>query len=393
EIEAQQKQDALFDKKLAIEEVWIRQGIKARRTRNEGRVRALKTMRDERLSRRSDVGRVALKVDEGIRSGNLVIRAKDLMFGYDETPIVTSFETTIMRGDKVGFIGPNGVGKTTLLRLLLGQLTPQCGSVRLGSNLQIAYFDQLREQLDDEKSVEENVGDGYDTIQIGGRSQHIIGYLQNFLFTPERVRTPVKFLSGGERNRILLAKLFSKPANVIVLDEPTNDLDAETLELLEERLVEFAGTVLLVSHDREFLNNVVTSSIVFEDSDVREYVGGYDDWLRQRSVSRQASSRLEKQNKKASQTKTARDSSKQLQRLSFTEKREIAALPSQIEDLEGQITAVHDQMASPNFFKHAGEEIAQAQADLQMLQSTLETAYARWEELEGRLDQGWPPAS
>jgi ATP-binding cassette subfamily F protein uup len=393
EIEAQQKQDALFDKKLAIEEVWIRQGIKARRTRNEGRVRALKTMRDERLSRRSDVGRVALKVDEGIRSGNMVIRAKDLTFGYDETPIVTSFETTIMRGDKVGFIGPNGVGKTTLLRLLVGQLTPQCGSVRLGSNLQIAYFDQLREQLDDEKSVEENVGDGYDTIQIGGRSQHIIGYLQNFLFTPERVRTPVKFLSGGERNRILLAKLFSKPANVIVLDEPTNDLDAETLELLEERLVEFAGTVLLVSHDREFLNNVVTSSIVFEDSDVREYVGGYDDWLRQRSVSRQASSRLEKQNKKASQTKTARDSSKQLQRLSFKEKREIEALPSQIEDLEGQITAVHDQMASPNFFKHAGEEIAQTQANLQMLQSTLETAYARWEELEGRLDQEWPPAS
>jgi ATP-binding cassette subfamily F protein uup len=350
-------------------------------------------MRDERLSRRSDVGRVALKVDEGIRSGNMVIRAKDLTFGYDETPIVTSFETTIMRGDKVGFIGPNGVGKTTLLRLLVGQLTPQCGSVRLGSNLQIAYFDQLREQLDDEKSVEENVGDGYDTIQIGGRSQHIIGYLQNFLFTPERVRTPVKFLSGGERNRILLAKLFSKPANVIVLDEPTNDLDAETLELLEERLVEFAGTVLLVSHDREFLNNVVTSSIVFEDSDVREYVGGYDDWLRQRSVSRQASSRLEKQNKKASQTKTARDSSKQLQRLSFKEKREIEALPSQIEDLEGQITAVHDQMASPNFFKHAGEEIAQTQANLQMLQSTLETAYARWEELEGRLDQEWPPAS
>jgi ATP-binding cassette subfamily F protein uup len=332
-----------------------------------------------------------LKVDEGIRTGNLVIRAKNLTFGYDGSAIVSSFETTIMRGDKVGFIGPNGAGKTTLLRLLLGQLAPQSGSVQLGSNLQVAYFDQLREQLDEEKSVQDNVRDGYDTIEVGGRSQHIIGYLQNFLFTPERVRTPVKFLSGGERNRILLAKLFAKPANVIVLDEPTNDLDAETLELLESRLVEFSGTVLLVSHDREFLNNVVTSCIVFESTGVREYDGGYDDWLRQRKVSQEPEGRWDKRKKKSDgsgHNRPAQEISSPLRRLSFKEKRELETLPDRIEDLETKIAGIHDQMASPSFFKQAGDDIARAQADLQRLQSTLHAAYAQWEKLEARSASG-----
>jgi ATP-binding cassette subfamily F protein uup len=283
-LEAEEKQAALFDKRLAQEEAWIRQGIKARRTRNEGRVRALERMRRARSERQALQGSVNLRIDVGDRSGNLIVQADRISFGYGDRPIISDFSTTIMRGDKVGLIGPNGAGKSTLLRILLGQLTPQAGSVRLGTNLQIAYFDQLREQLDDSRSVQENVGEGSDTIRIGGKSKHVIGYLQDFLFSPERARTPVGWLSGGERNRVLLARLFAKPANVIVLDEPTNDLDAETLELLEERLVEYSGTLLVVSHDREFLNNVVTSSIVFETDGVKEYAGGYDDWLRQRNT-------------------------------------------------------------------------------------------------------------
>ena len=282
-LDAQEKQNELFDKKLAEEEVWIRQGIKARRTRNEGRVRALERMRQERTERRSTTGKVKLQIEQGMRSGNLIADVKKVTFAYDDRPIFRDFSTTIMRGDKVGIIGPNGAGKTTLLRVLLGQLAPQEGSVRLGTNLQISYFDQLREQLNEDQTVQDNVGDGSDSIQIGGKSKHVLGYLQDFLFNPERSRTLVRFLSGGERNRVLLARLFAKPANVIVLDEPTNDLDTETLELLEERLVEFQGTMLLVSHDRAFLNNVVTSTIAFEDNDVKEYVGGYDDWLRQRA--------------------------------------------------------------------------------------------------------------
>src|SRR5436190_3772339 len=279
---AEEVQNALFDKKLAEEEVWIRTGIKARRTRNEGRVRALEAMRRQRTQRPAANSKVQLAIQEASKSGVLVAEVEDVSFAYGERTIVRNFSTSIMRGDKIGIIGPNGAGKTTLLRVLLGQLQPQAGSVRLGTNLQIAYFDQLRQQLNEEASVQENVGDGYDSVKVGDSSRHIIGYLQDFLFSPERARTAVRFLSGGERNRVLLAKLFAKPANVIVLDEPTNDLDAETLELLEERLVQFSGTVLLVSHDREFLNNVVTSTIVFEAGGVKEYVGGYDDWLRQR---------------------------------------------------------------------------------------------------------------
>ena len=263
-LNAEEKQNALFDKRLAQEEAWIRQGVEARRTRNEGRVRALIQMRRERSDRRSSHSKVSMRIDEGARSGHLVADVKHMTFAYGDRQIVRNFSTTIMRGDKVGLMGPNGAGKTTLLRLILGQLPPQHGHVRLGTNLQIAYFDQLREQLVDDLTVQDNVSDGSESIRVGRKSQHVIGYLQDFLFSPERSRTPVRFLSGGERNRVLLAKLFAKPANLIVLDEPTNDLDAETVELLEERLVEYQGTVLLISHDREFLNNVVTSTIVFE---------------------------------------------------------------------------------------------------------------------------------
>ncbi len=379
-LEAQEKQDALFDKRLAQEEAWIRQGIKARRARNEGRVRTLKKMRRERSERQSAPGKVRLQIEQGRRSGNLVAEVERVSFAYGDRQIVRDFSTTIMRGDKVGIIGPNGAGKTTLLRILLGQLPPQHGRVRLGTNLNIAYFDQLRQQLDDERTVQENVGDGSDTIIVGGKSRHVIGYLQDFLFSPERARTPVRFLSGGERNRILLARLFAKPANVIVLDEPTNDLDAETLELLEERLVEFPGTLLLVSHDRAFLNNVVTSTIVFERGEVKEYVGGYDDWLRQRPAD--AAEPAVAEIRKAKPQPSAAGGKDRKRRLSYNEQRELAALPATIEQLEGEISTIHETMASPEFYQQPREEIAALQARLQSLESELAIAYARWEMLE-----------
>ena len=390
QLNAEEKQNALFDKKLAQEEVWIRQGIKARRTRNEGRVRALKKLREAHADRRKEVGKVNLRIQEGQRSGNLVADVEDISFAYEERPIVENFSTAIFRGDKVGIIGPNGVGKTTLLKIILGQLKPQSGRVRTGTNLEIAYFDQLREQLDEEKTVQENVGDGYDTVKIGDRQQHVIGYLQNFLFTPERCRTEVKFLSGGERNRILLAKLFAKVANTIVLDEPTNDLDAETLELLEARLVEFNGTVLMVSHDREFLNNVVTSTIVFEPDGVREYVGGYDDWLRQRPdldpANKQKAAKKSKKAAKGSTPKPSENNNDQSaqakKKLSYNDQRELDALPAKIEDLETQVAALHSVMAEPDYYQKPKDELAAGQAKLQQLQEDLEAAYQRWQELE-----------
>ncbi|MDP2157969.1 MAG: ATP-binding cassette domain-containing protein, partial [Nitrospirota bacterium] len=282
ELDAEATHSALFDKKLSQEEVWIRQGIKARRTRNEGRVRALKELRKQRLARREIIGSASMKLNEAERSGRQVIEAKNISHAYEDQTLIRNFSTTILRGDKIGIIGPNGSGKTTLLKILLGSLDPLGGSVRSGTNLQIAYFDQHRAQLDDNKSVIENVGDGFEHVTVNGRSRHIIGYLEDFLFSSERARSPVKVLSGGERNRALLAKLFTKPSNLLVMDEPTNDLDMDTLDLLEEMLVDYEGTVLLVSHDRAFLNNVVTSTIVFEgNGNVSEYVGGYDDWLRQ----------------------------------------------------------------------------------------------------------------
>jgi ABC transport system ATP-binding/permease protein len=379
---AEEKQNAQFDKKLAQEEAWLRQGIKARRTRNEGRVRALKEMREARSKRREKTGTAKLEIQSAQRSGALVANADEISFAYDEQEIVRDFSTTIMRGDKIGLIGPNGVGKSTLLRLLLGQLAPQSGTVRLGTNLEVAYFDQLREQLDVDATVQDNLGAGGETLTIGGRSRHILGYLQDFLFSPERSRTAVRFLSGGERNRLLLARLFSKPANVIVLDEPTNDLDAETLELLEERLVEFEGTILLVSHDREFINNVVTSTIVFEADGVREYVGGYDDWVRQRPQAEVASS-LGRQAVATEKLPTSlNEGTPGSRRLAYHEKRELESLPAKIEAIDAELAELHRVVAEPEFYKQPSIEIARTSAQLKELERQLTDAYRRWEELE-----------
>lgn len=385
-VAAEEKQNALFDKRLAEEEVWIRQGIKARRTRNEGRVRALKAMRNERKARPAAVGTATIQIQEAMRSGNLVLNAEKLTFGYGDQEILKNFSTTIMRGDKIGIVGRNGAGKTTLLRILLGKLEPQGGSIKFGTNVQTLYFDQLRDQLDDDATVQQAVGDGYETVKINGGSQHIIGYLQNFLFTPERARTQIKMLSGGERNRVLLAKLFTKPANLIVLDEPTNDLDAETLELLEERLVQYDGTLLIVSHDREFLNNVVTSLIVFEDDGPREYIGGYDDWL-QLSTARQANEQLEKKSAKTAKPSESDSSSStsaataKPAKLSFKQQKELEQITAKIEKVESTIADKHAAMSDPDFYKQPSTQIVAAQMALQQSEAELETLYARWEEL------------
>jgi len=370
---AEEKQNALFDKRLAEEEVWIRQGIKARRTRNEGRVRALEAMRLERGRRREQVGQARLVIQEAARSGTLVCAVENLSFSYGGRPIIENFSTEILRGDKVGIIGPNGAGKTTLLRLLLGQLAPDRGSVRLGTQLAVAYFDQLRGQLDGDRSIADNIAGGNDTVTIGGRSRHVIGYLQDFLFAPERSRTAVRFLSGGERHRVLLAKLFTQPANVIVLDEPTNDLDAETLELLEQRLVEFAGTILMVSHDREFLNNVATSVIVYEDAGIREYVGGYDDWLRQRPTAALKAAEPPRREPAAATPQRRR---------SYKEQRELDLLPATIETLEAEIASLHGQVADPAFYKQPAAEIAATQRRLKDCEARLAAAFERWAALE-----------
>ncbi|MFG0262883.1 MAG: ATP-binding cassette domain-containing protein [Novipirellula sp. JB048] len=388
---AEEKQNALFDKKLAEEEVWIRQGIKARRTRNEGRVRALKAMRELRGDRRRNEGKAKLNLQEAQRSGALVAQLKEVSFSYEDKPILDEFSTTIMRGDKLGIIGPNGAGKTTLLKLLLGQLEPQAGSVRLGTNLKIAYFDQLRDTLDPEKTVQECVADGGTQIQVGDKTKHIVGYLQDFLFTPERARKQIKFLSGGERNRALLARLMTQPANVIVLDEPTNDLDSETLEMLEEQLVDFAGTVLMVSHDRTFLNNVVTSTVVFEEEGVNEYVGGYDDWQAAVERRRESEKQLAGAAKSAESTKVAAKrkapAAKPVQpatkKLSFKDKYELEQLPARIEALEAEIAQLHEQMADPEFYQQGGSKIAEMSGKLSELEQQLATAFERWEELEG----------
>jgi len=387
---AEEKQNALFDKRLALEEVWIRKGIEARRTRNEGRVRALEQMRRDRQQRQTSPGQVRMQLHQQQRSGTLVVQADKIRFAYGEREIIRDFSTTIMRGDKIGIIGPNGAGKTTLLRVLLGQLPPTQGSVRLGTNLQIAYFDQLRMQLDENKTVQENVGDGYDTVQVGGQSQHVLGYLQDFLFAPERARTPVRFLSGGERNRVLLAKLLAKPANVVVLDEPTNDLDTETLELLEELLVAYQGTVLLVSHDRAFLNNVVTSTIVFEAQGVKEYVGGYDDWLRQRPptaprTSGETADGGTRRADSAAKTSSAAPTPPGKVRLSYKEQQELAGLPARLEQLEAEIAALHQAMSTPEFYKRPGPAVARDATLLQELEEQLAAAFQRWEALESRV--------
>jgi len=377
QLEAEATHNALFDKKLSQEEAWIRQGIKARRTRNEGRVTALKEMRRQRLARRQQTGSAVMRLNEAERSGRLVLEAKGLGHAYEGTPLVRDFSTVIMRGDKVGIIGPNGSGKTTLLKILLGSMEPQKGSVRLGTKLQVAYFDQHRELLDDEKSVVENVGDGYDHVTVNGKSRHIIGYLGDFLFPAERARSPVKVLSGGERNRALLAKLFTKPSNVLVMDEPTNDLDTDTLELLEEMLMEYEGTVLLVSHDREFLNNIATSTIVFEgDGRLAEYVGGYDDWLRQRKPEGPA------RTEKAARTEKPRTRLERPRILTFKEKKELEALLGLIESLEAEREGIYKNLADPAFYREAGNRVPEAEARIREIEKEIHAAYERWDILE-----------
>jgi len=375
---AEERQAALFDKRLAEEEVWIRKGIQARRTRNEGRVRALKAMREERRARRERTGNTRMLAQEAERSGALVIEAKDAGFSYGDRTIISEASVAIMRGDKVGLIGPNGSGKTTLLRLLLGEIEPTEGSVRQGTKLEIAYFDQLRAALDEEKTVQHNVSE-YDQVVINGQPRHIIGYLQDFLFPPERSRTLVKLLSGGERNRLLLAKLFTKPSNLLVLDEPTNDLDVETLELLESLLIEYQGTVLLVSHDRTFLNNVVTSVLSVEpDGKVRESGGGYDDWLRRTEMEADARAKAEP----ARASVTASPAREKAKKLGFKEKRELEELPKKIEALEAELARFHEEMASPGYYQQDKGTLASDKARLEAVEAELTSSYARWEALE-----------
>ncbi|MSR56813.1 MAG: ATP-binding cassette domain-containing protein [Planctomycetaceae bacterium] len=376
-------QEALFDKRLAEEEVWIRKGIEARRTRNMGRVRALEAMRRERQSRRSQTGSVRIAAQDSERSGNLVIDLQGVNHRFDDRPILCDVSTTIYRGDKIGILGPNASGKTTLLRILLGELTPDQGVVRIGTNLQVAYFDQLRAQLDEDKSAIDNVADGNDRIVINGQTRHILGYLQDFLFSGERARSLVRHLSGGERNRLLLARMFTRPANLLVLDEPTNDLDAETLELLEELLIDYTGTVLLVSHDRAFLNNVVTSTLAFEGAGrFKEYAGGYDDWRRARPAALEFEAavdvRPEPARRDPSRAPTARP-----RRLTYKEQRELETLPQVIETLEAEQALLHQRLADPAFYQQAGAEIAKVTGRSEALQHELQAAYARWETLDG----------
>ncbi|MCX5808486.1 MAG: ATP-binding cassette domain-containing protein [Proteobacteria bacterium] len=379
-LENEEKQRHDFDKKLAIEEIWIRQGVKARRTRNEGRVRALAHMRQERARRQEQAGVSRLVIQEAERSGRMVVDAEKVCFAWGDKKIVEAFSTTIIRGDKVGIIGPNGSGKTTLLRILLGDLKPQQGRIRLGTGIGIAYFDQLRAQLDENKTLRENIGGGNDTIMVGGASQHVVGYLQSFLFSPERIMSLVSSLSGGERNRLLLAKLFIIPSNVLVLDEPTNDLDAETLELLEDRLLEYSGTILMVSHDREFLNNVVTSTIVFEGEGLlQEYVGGYDDWLRQRQVPVEPS----KSTAPKEQKEKRGERPKEKQKLSFKETHELEALPQIIEALEAEKQCLMATLNSTEFYaSYDAAKLRTANDRLEALEKELDEAYHRWDELE-----------
>ena len=397
-------QRAKFDRKLADEEAWLRQGVKARRTRDEGRVRALMAMRVERAERREQTGTVKLDVEQAEASGRLVFEARAISKAYGPRAIVRDFSARILRGDRVGLIGPNGAGKTTLLRLLLGELAPDGGEVRRGANVHVAYYDQQREQLDPERTVFDTVGDGNDTVTANGRTRHVHAYLRDFLFSNERARSPVKALSGGERNRLLLARLFTRPANVLVLDEPTNDLDLETLELLEEQLVEWPGTLLLVSHDRAFLDNVVTSTFAFEgEGRVREYVGGYADWLRQTASPTRTQRGAEITKAKATAAGSAATEgqspssvasasfvsstpapAEKPRRLSYKEQRELEALPPRIEALEDEQRTLEATIAAPQFYREPADAINATLARLDALQQELVDAYARWEELDSR---------
>lgn len=387
-LDAEASENALFDKKLAQEEVWIRQGIKARRTRNEGRVRALKEMRRQHSERRKQMGKVRMRLQSGESSGKLVVEADRISQSYGDKAVIRDLSTVILRGDKIGILGPNGAGKTTLLKILLGQEVPKSGTIKLGTKLEIAYFDQHRAQLDEEKSVIDNLAQGSDKVTINGAERHVISYLQDFLFSPERARTPVRALSGGERNRLLLARLFAKPANLLVMDEPTNDLDVETLELLEELLLTFEGTLLLVSHDRAFINNVVTSTLVFEgDGVINEYVGGYDDWLRQASA-RDSKALPKKPPTRAEdnrQQTAVKDPPQKKKKLSYKAQRELEALPKRIEVLEAEQTKLMKKVGDPSFYQQRGDEVAAVNARLAELESELTRCYEQWELLEEQL--------
>lgn len=381
-LEAEERANAKFDKKLAEHEVWIRQGIKARRTRNEGRVRRLEAMRREKSRRLSQQGKVHLEVDAGQISGKLVVDLRHVNFSYGDLPIIRDFSTRIMRGDRVGIMGPNGSGKSTLLKLLLGELAPDSGRIIPGTRLDIAYFDQQREQLDPEKTVRDNISAGSDFVSSGGRSRHVISYLKDFLFPPERIDSPVKSLSGGERNRLLLARIFTRSANLLVLDEPTNDLDVETLELLEDLLADYEGTLLLVSHDRTFLDDVVTSTIVFEgDGKVVEYAGGYEDWERQRAA---APAPENKETRTAPKTALVKkDRPVQKTKLGYKEKRELDNLPRLIEHLEQEQAQLEKEVTGAEFYKQEKSAITGTLARIQVINDDLNKAYARWEELDG----------
>jgi ATP-binding cassette subfamily F protein uup len=378
-LEAEEKQRALFDKKLALEEAWLRQGVKARRTRNEGRVRALLAMRAERSVRRTREGSARIEISTGSSSGQKVIEAKDVTFSYGGEPVVRAFTGTIWRGDKFGIIGPNGSGKTTLLKLLLGQLVPEEGEVKQGTQLQVVYLDQLRGQIDDTKTVGQNVAGDAETVTFQGRPRHIHSYLQDFLFAADRIRMPAKMLSGGERNRLLLARLFLQPANVLVLDEPTNDLDAETLELLEDILVEYTGTLLLVSHDRAFLDNVVTGTLVFEgDGRVTEYSGGYEDWLRQRP------SALPAKEEKPPVTAPAKAPARNEKAKKFgnRDQRELAELPARLEKLEAERESLARKLEDPALYQKSHDILRETRDQLAAAEKEIQQAYTRWEELE-----------
>ena len=382
QLEVEARHNALFDKKLSQEETWIRQGIKARRTRNEGRVRALKVLREQHSERRNRTGSARLQLDGGEQSGKLIFEAENVSLSFGENTVISDLSTTILRGDRIGIIGPNGVGKSTLIKVLLGELEPTSGQVRRGTRQQVAYFDQQREQLNADKSVMDNVADGSQHVLVNGRDRHVASYLRDFLFPAERLQSPVSTLSGGERNRLLLARLFAKPANLLVMDEPTNDLDVETLELLEELLLDYHGTLLLVSHDRAFLDNVVTSTLVFEGSAaIGEYVGGYSDWVRhERTVvdkpvrKNNAGAFIKDVPEPAGAAKTIK--------LSYKDQRELEALPGKIEQLETEQAQLQATMGGPDFYQQSHEQVNETLERLQAVEEELEVCYGRWGILE-----------
>jgi len=382
-LEEESTQNALFDKKLAQEEEWIRQGIKARRTRNEGRVRALMTMRDERAKRIKQQGKARIDIEEGERSGRKVVSMRNITHGYDGHTLINKLNLKIMRGDRIGLVGNNGVGKSTLLKIILGMIQPDEGTVKLGTNLEVAYFDQVLRDLDMDKTIAQNVGDGKDYILLNGKQRHVVGYLKNFLFSPKRAMTPVSALSGGEKNRVALAKLFIRPANLLVLDEPTNDLDVEMLEVLEQRLVDYTGTLLIVSHDRVFLDNVVTSILTFEEKNgVQEYVGGYSDWVR-RGIALTENDMPQQLKSSAKNSDAQSDVQKnKVKKLSYKLQRELDELPDKIENLENDIDYLQGQIAQPEFYDREYEETRDVLETLTKKQAELDAAMVRWSELE-----------